>query len=60
MVIVLSFGEAIWSPRCYDYTMSIAPEVSTVRAFVCKYVWECDCVSVRVCVTVCVNQLESV
>ena len=29
MVIVLSFGEAIWSPRTYDYTMSIAPEVRT-------------------------------
>ena len=27
MVVVLSLGEAIWSPRCYDYTMSIAPEV---------------------------------
>jgi len=26
MVIVLSLGEAIWSPRTYDYTMSIAPE----------------------------------
>lgn len=26
-MIVLSFGEAIWSPRLYDYTMSIAPEV---------------------------------
>ena len=25
MVITLSFGEAIWSPRTYDYTMSIAP-----------------------------------
>lgn len=25
--IVLSCGEAIWSPRTYDYTMSIAPEV---------------------------------
>lgn len=26
-VVTLSFGEAIWSPRLYDYTMSIAPEV---------------------------------
>jgi hypothetical protein len=26
-VIFLSLGEAIWSPRVYDYTMSIAPEV---------------------------------
>ena len=26
MVVFLSFGEAIWSPRVYDYTMSIAPE----------------------------------
>jgi hypothetical protein len=25
MVITLSFGEAIWSPRTYDYTMTIAP-----------------------------------
>ena len=26
-VALLSFGEAIWSPRVYDYTMTIAPEV---------------------------------
>ena len=26
-VVFLSIGEAIWSPRVYDYTMSIAPEV---------------------------------
>jgi hypothetical protein len=26
-VVTLSFGEAVWSPRLYDYTMSIAPEV---------------------------------
>eukprot|EP01039_Chlorochromonas_danica_P000367 gene367-396_t len=25
-MVLLSFGEAIWSPRLYDYTMSIAPE----------------------------------
>ncbi|KAJ1433376.1 major facilitator superfamily domain-containing protein [Ochromonadaceae sp. CCMP2298] len=25
-VVVLSLGEAVWSPRTYDYTMSIAPE----------------------------------
>lgn len=31
MVAVLSLGEAIWSPRTYDYTMSIAPEVCAVR-----------------------------
>lgn len=27
MVVILSLGESIWSPRTYDYTMSIAPEV---------------------------------
>jgi hypothetical protein len=32
-VVFLSLGEAIWSPRVYDYTMSIAPEVRC-----------CDCV----------------
>jgi uncharacterized membrane protein len=26
-MIFLSLGEAIWSPRFYDYTMSVAPEV---------------------------------
>ena len=26
-VVTLSFGEAIWSPRVYDYTISVAPEV---------------------------------
>ena len=26
-VVTLSLGEAVWSPRLYDYTMSIAPEV---------------------------------
>ena len=26
MLVVLSLGEAIWSPRLYDYVMSIAPE----------------------------------
>ena len=26
MVILLSLGEAIWSPRTYDYTYSIAPD----------------------------------
>ena len=26
MVILLSLGESVWSPRVYDYTMSIAPE----------------------------------
>lgn len=25
-VLLLSFGEAIWSPRVFDYTMSVAPE----------------------------------
>lgn len=25
-VIQLSLGEAIWSPRWYDYSMSVAPE----------------------------------
>lgn len=25
-VIQLSMGEAIWSPRWYDYSMSVAPE----------------------------------
>eukprot|EP01035_Chromulina_nebulosa_P020791 gene20791-26953_t len=24
--VILSIGEAIWSPRVYDYTMTIAPE----------------------------------
>lgn len=26
MLVVLSLGEAIWSPRLYDYVMTIAPE----------------------------------
>ena len=26
-VVVLSLGESIWSPRTYDYTMTVAPEV---------------------------------
>jgi len=25
-VILLSLGETLWSPRLYDYSMSIAPE----------------------------------
>ena len=25
-VVCLSLGEAIWSPRWYDYSMSVAPE----------------------------------
>jgi dipeptide/tripeptide permease len=25
-VLVLSLGEAVWSPRLYDYVMSIAPQ----------------------------------
>lgn len=25
-VVLLSFGEAIWSPRWYDYTMAVAPD----------------------------------
>lgn len=29
-VVILSLGEAIWSPRLYDYTMSIAPEVRSL------------------------------
>ena len=28
MVVLLSLGEAIWSPRLYDYVMTIAPDVS--------------------------------
>jgi MFS family permease len=32
-MIFLSFGEAIWSPRVYDYTMSIAPEVCLCFSF---------------------------
>jgi dipeptide/tripeptide permease len=31
MVVFISLGEAIWSPRLYDYVMSIAPEVSQQR-----------------------------
>jgi Major Facilitator Superfamily len=31
MIVVLSLGEAIWSPRTYDYTMSIAPEVNNLH-----------------------------
>lgn len=31
MVIFISLGEAIWSPRVYDYVMSIAPEVKLER-----------------------------
>ena len=27
MVVFISFGEAVWSPRVYDYVMTIAPEV---------------------------------
>ena len=27
-VVFVSLGEAIWSPRWYDYSMSVAPEVS--------------------------------
>ncbi len=27
MVVTISLGEAIWSPRVYDYVMSISPEV---------------------------------
>jgi hypothetical protein len=27
MVVLISLGEAVWSPRLYDYVMSIAPEV---------------------------------
>ena len=26
-VVFVSLGEAIWSPRWYDYSMSVAPEV---------------------------------
>ncbi|RYH29953.1 MFS transporter [archaeon] len=34
-MVVLSFGEAIWSPRLYDYTMAIAPEVYTDCVCMC-------------------------
>jgi hypothetical protein len=37
-VIFLSVGEAIWSPRIYDYTMSIAPEV---RVFPFPFLCSC-------------------
>lgn len=37
MVVVLSLGEAIWSPRCYDYTMSIAPEVPHTHTLIHTY-----------------------
>ena len=43
MVIVLSFGEAIWSPRTYDYTMSIAPEVRTFNSYVPLNSWSQFC-----------------
>ena len=43
MVIVLSFGEAIWSPRTYDYTMSIAPEVRTFNSYVPSNSWNQFC-----------------
>jgi POT family proton-dependent oligopeptide transporter len=37
-MVLLSFGEAIWSPRLYDYTMSIAPEVSILlNCFLCLF-----------------------
>lgn len=36
MNVVLSLGEAIWSPRLYDYVMTIAPEVTTPCLFFCK------------------------
>lgn len=26
MIVILSIGEAIWSPRVYDYAMSVAPD----------------------------------
>jgi MFS family permease len=35
-MIFLSLGEAIWSPRVYDYTMSIAPEVSSFLSPLCR------------------------
>ena len=31
-VVFVSLGEAIWSPRWYDYSMSVAPEVCASRA----------------------------
>jgi hypothetical protein len=30
-VVFVSLGEAIWSPRWYDYSMSVAPEVRASR-----------------------------
>lgn len=32
MVVTLSIGEAIWSPRTYDYMMSVAPQVGHFRS----------------------------
>jgi hypothetical protein len=38
-VVVLSLGEAIWSPRVYDYTISVAPEVSSAGHVWLYYCW---------------------
>ena len=34
-VVFVSLGEAIWSPRWYDYSMSVAPEVSSSHQQCC-------------------------
>ena len=33
MIAVISLGEAVWSPRLYDYVMSIAPEVHIMHIY---------------------------
>ena len=38
MVILISLGEAVWSPRLYDYVMSIAPEVRYVKIIISSLV----------------------
>ena len=41
-VVTLSLGEAIWSPRTYDYTMSIAPEVGELSYHILLYYTLCS------------------
>ena len=40
-VVFVSLGEAIWSPRWYDYSMSVAPEVRL--NFPLQMVASCPC-----------------
>jgi len=41
-VIALSIGEAIWSPRLYDYTMSVAQE-GREGTYMGKWLYKCVC-----------------